>query len=125
MNGTDISDQMSCPLSLRLSPSEDDVFRDFILIALLTGARKSNVLAMRWSEIEADQVWRIPDTKAGRPVHVPLVPLAVQILQARRQLTGDSLWVFPGPWRGGPSCRSPKVMGSTLQARRNLRSADS
>jgi integrase len=42
--------------------------RDFILLALLTGARRANVCAMHWREIDlAAGVWRLPDTKNGTP----------------------------------------------------------
>ena len=37
---------------------------DFIWLSVLTGARKANVLAMRWSEIDWDsRTWHIADTK--------------------------------------------------------------
>ena len=70
--------------------------RDVLLVALLTGARKGNVMAMRWSDIDfAASLWRIPATKSGKPVVVPLVPPAVALLQARRAAGGMSSWVFP------------------------------
>ena len=69
--------------------------RDLLLLALLTGARKSNVMAMRWDEIDfATGLWRIPKTKSGKPVVVPLVPAAVAVLQQRREAANGSPWVF-------------------------------
>jgi integrase len=48
--------------------------RDYFLVCLFVGARKSNVLAMRWDEIDfGTGLWRIPTTKSGKPVVVPLV----------------------------------------------------
>lgn len=45
---------------------ENKTARDYILISLMTGARKSNVLAMRWEEIDwHNKTWRIPETKNG------------------------------------------------------------
>jgi integrase len=59
----------------------NETLRDYILLALLTGARRANLLAMRWSEINlADSVWRIPDTKNGTPQNVTLSPEAVDHL---------------------------------------------
>jgi integrase len=42
--------------------------RDYVLLSLLTGARRSNVLAMRWEAISFSRgEWRIPETKNGTP----------------------------------------------------------
>jgi integrase len=69
--------------------------RDLLLVALLTGARCGNVQAMRWDEIDfATCLWRIPRTKSGKPVVVPLVPAAVEILRQRRESSNGSPWVF-------------------------------
>ena len=84
-----------------LNAEPDDTVQDFFLVCLLTGARRGNVQAMRWDQVGLDGTWRIPDTKGGRPVYVPLVPLAVQILHTRRQADPDGEWVFPGPGRAG------------------------
>ncbi len=47
-----------------LSEEQNDAIRDYIMLALLTGARKSNLLAMRWDQINLDRrEWRIPVTK--------------------------------------------------------------
>jgi integrase len=75
--------------------------RDFILLALLTGARRANVCAMHWREINlADSVWRVPDTKNGTPQNVTLCPEAVEILKARQETTSGG-FVFPGPGVSG------------------------
>src|SRR5579875_1091284 len=76
-------------------PNRD--FRDFIMLDLLTGARRSNILARRWDEIDFEAAtWRIPRTKGNKPQIVPLVGPAIKILQARNQ-TIASEWVFPSP----------------------------
>ncbi len=78
-----------------LAEEKNETARDYILMSLLTGARKSNVLAMRWEEINWQRAeWRIADTKNGEPVILPLLPLAVDILQRRRKGT-NTAWVFP------------------------------
>lgn len=74
---------------------ENEVARDYILLSLLTGARKTNVLEMRWEEINwVSCEWRIPQTKNGDAVTVALTERAMEILQRRRQRT-NSEWVFP------------------------------
>ncbi len=71
---------------------EPDLYRDFFLVLLLTGARKSDVLAMRWEQVDLGRgLWRIPDGKGNVPVVVPLVGPAVEILLRRR----DSLKTLP------------------------------
>jgi hypothetical protein len=47
--------------------------RDYFLLSLLTGARRSNVQAMAWRELDLPgAVWRIGKTKNGTPQNVPL-----------------------------------------------------
>lgn len=79
--------------------------RDYFLLALLTGARRANVLAMRWGEIDLKEgIWRIPRTKNGDPQNVTLSAEATQILAARKadaEQTAEyggsaSSFVFPG-----------------------------
>ncbi len=86
--------------------------RDFILLALLTGARRENLCAMRWAEINlADSVWRIPDTKNGTPQNVTLSPEAVTILQARKEAAKPgAVFVFPGPGASGHMVEPKKAV---------------
>lgn len=79
-----------------LNEDENEIARDYFWTLLLTGARRSNTLAMRWEDISWElKLWRIPDTKNGDPHFVVLVDKAVEILEARRRRT-NSPWVFPG-----------------------------
>lgn len=84
-------------LFLALEAEDNTVFRDYFLIALLTGARRTNVLSMRWPELDLERgEWRIPRTKNGNEQNVPLVPEAVAILKARKEATNsDATFVFP------------------------------
>ncbi len=75
--------------------------RDYFLIALLTGARRANVVAMKWSEIDFTEcIWRIAVTKNGDPQNVTLSPEAITLLEQRKALDRDSAvksqFVFPG-----------------------------
>jgi len=74
---------------------EEPAMRDFILLALLTGARRSNLCAMHWRELDLSAgVWRIPRTKNDEPQTVTLCPEAVMTLEARKDATGGG-FVFP------------------------------
>ncbi|MFI3187631.1 MAG: site-specific integrase, partial [Methylococcaceae bacterium] len=78
-----------------LSEEPNDTVRDYFLISLLTGARRSNVQEMQWAEIHFGRAeWRIPTTKNGEPQTVTLTPEVIEILTARQNC--DPVWVFPG-----------------------------
>lgn len=80
---------------------EVDPLGDFFLLALLTGARRSNVQAMRWDEINLDDgIWRIPLTKNGTSQNVTLSPEAAIVLSNRKKST-TSPFVFPGTGASG------------------------
>jgi integrase len=79
-------------VALRAEPNE--TMRDFFLLALFTGARRSNVSAMRWEHIDfPSATWTIPITKSGEPVTITLSKPAMVVLRSREQI---SEWVFPG-----------------------------
>lgn len=82
----------------------NDLLRDFFLLALLTGARRANVQAMRWDDLDLDRgAWRIPgsEAKAGETMVLPLVAPAVAILQTRHKASNGSPWVFPSFGKSG------------------------
>jgi len=79
----------------------NEIIRDFVMVALYVGARRSNVQAMAWGQLDLDAaVWLIPDTKSGRSVMVPLCTPALEILKRRLATRGDGEYVFPGRSRG-------------------------
>src|SRR5206468_2344003 len=99
--------------ALRDDSSTD--FQHFVLLALLTGARRTNVMAMRWEEISFDRAtWRIPTTKNGDPVMVPLVDEALTLLRARSPQPQG--FVFPALSRSG-HISPPKKRWQALVAR--------
>ena len=103
-----------------LAAEENETIRDYLFVSLLTGARRGNVLAMRWEEVNLERgEWRIPTTKSGKPHVVPLLPEAVGILKrrlaerdavaarkakaggAREKADASAEYVFPGSGAGG------------------------
>jgi len=82
--------------ALRQEPNQD--IRDFVELALATGARRSNVLGALWSEIDDQhRIWTITKTKTGKPIVLPLTPRALAVLKRRAHLRDKSEWVFPSP----------------------------
>lgn len=78
-----------------LNNEPNELFRDYIYISLLTGARRGNILAMSWKDINfATCSWRIEETKNGEPQTIHLSDQALEIL-SRRLLERWNEWVFP------------------------------
>ena len=88
-----------------LETEENQDLVDFVHLALWTGARKSDVLSMRWQDLALeDNRWNVPFPKAGDSYQIALTPEAVEILKNRKSLqTGYSAspWVFPGAGKTG------------------------
>ncbi len=84
-----------------LANEPNETARDFFMISLLTGARKSNTLAMRWRDINfAAATWRIEQTKNGDAQTIHLPAQAMDILTARK-LACEGPWVFEGAGKSG------------------------
>ncbi len=116
--------------------------RDFFLLALLTGARRGNVLAMRWADLDLHRgVWRIPGekSKSGEPLVVILAPPVVELLKERRALQEradqkaraeqkgvepkprkDRPWVLPSEASASGHFVEPKVAWDRILARAEL-----
>jgi integrase len=77
-------------------PSEN--MRDAILTALLTAARKDNVMSMKWEDVHLQRKeWSLPGVlqKNGEPYVVPLVSELVILLQRRRTKQDEFLTQNP------------------------------
>ncbi|MDR1853452.1 MAG: tyrosine-type recombinase/integrase [Azoarcus sp.] len=95
---------------------EDPTHRDYLLMALFTGARRANVCKMHWREIDLQaREWRIPNTKNGTSQIVTLCPEAVAILEARQAETSGS-YVFPPRQRS--NCKSEHLVEPTTIMKR-------
>ena len=79
------------------------VIRGYLWISLLTGARRANVLAMRWSELNLNEgIWRIERTKNDEPQNVTLGTEAVNFLTSLKEDTdARAVFVFPGRGKSG------------------------
>jgi integrase len=89
--------------------------RHLILMALLTGARKENVMAMHWNEINLDTAtWRISRTKNDLPQNVILSPTAIELLKLRYEDTKGS-YVFPADSASGYVSDPKKAVMRVMQ----------
>lgn len=74
-----------------------------IKLLILTGARRSEIEALKWSEVDFRfGMLRKETSKTGAKI-IPLARAALLILEEQRQWTaGNEQWVFPGAKGGGP-----------------------
>lgn len=104
-----------------LEESESADFKDFVVLLLLTGQRKSNVLAMKWSDVSLEgSIWQIPgeQTKNGEPHTLTLTEPEIQILRRRKENTSSD-FVFPGSGHSKHYVE-PKRAWKTLLKRANI-----
>ncbi|MCP4473321.1 MAG: tyrosine-type recombinase/integrase [Gammaproteobacteria bacterium] len=95
--------------------------RDYFFISLFVGARRSNILAMRWDEINlTTKVWRIPDTKSGEAVSVPLSEAAMGILLKRHE-ESNSPYVFSSKTSATGHLVEPKKGWARVLKRANIK----
>jgi integrase len=79
-----------------IAEEADPSVRAVVLTALLTGARRTEVLTMRWDEVSLTRAeWRIPHTKAGRPHLLPVPHALVVTLRGLPREEGNP-YVFVG-----------------------------
>lgn len=98
-----------------LGQSENKDFRDFVLLSLTTGARKANVLAMKWGNIDFDsQIWTVPgeSSKNGDPLTIPLTSVTLEVLEERKGAKSE--WVFPAPRSASGHMENPKKHWAAL-----------
>lgn len=82
--------------------TENPWLRGFFLLALLTGARSSELRHARWQDVDLDRgILAIPVTKSGRPHAVPLSPEACALLGQLPREDGNP-YLFPGRVKGKP-----------------------
>ncbi len=87
--------------------------KNFVLMSIYTGQRKSNILSMSWKDIDlTNKLWHIPKTKNGLALDVPLIDDAVELLQ-KIPSKEYSEWVFPADSKSG-HYESPKAAWETL-----------
>jgi integrase len=75
-----------------------------LMLLILTGARKSEVLKARWENVDMDGArLTVPRSKSGRTRHIPLSAPAVAVLRRQAAKAEDgAVFVFPGREPGEP-----------------------
>lgn len=99
-------------LLIAIRGSVNPLLQYFVPLALMTGARKRELLDAKWQDFDFEKkVWVIPMTKSGRPRHVPLIPEVIVLLGRLREALPKLMdqkmlleipWVLPNPKTGKP-----------------------
>ncbi len=89
-------------LQAKIAALPSGVRRDWWLVALFTGLRRTSVSEMRWADVDLEaRTLRVPNPKGGeaRAFTLPLSGFLVELLAARKQEQAPlaSPWVFPSP----------------------------
>lgn len=86
---------------LEKEPSRD--LRDFLTIALSTGARSENILSAEWKDVSLDlRNWHIPLSKSGKSYDVDLTDAPLRVLERRRaEVPEAERFVFPAHSESG------------------------
>ncbi|HQU79872.1 MAG TPA: tyrosine-type recombinase/integrase [Azonexus sp.] len=67
-----------------------------VWIALSTLCRIGELLNARWSDIDLDHhLWRIPDTKNGKPHNVYLSDFSVKQFRKVKEFNSEGTWIYP------------------------------
>ncbi len=79
--------------------------RDFLLVAIFTGMRRSEIATLRWEHVDLDaRTLTVPKTKNGDPLILPIAQFTADLLRERRQGMPKGEWVFPGRDGHCPMC---------------------
>ena len=92
-----------------LEEEPNELFRDFILVLLFTGARRGNVQAMAWADVDLGRgLWLVSaaTSKNKAAMAIVLSPEAVAILVARKEQANGSRFVFPQSRYDRAHCRT-------------------
>ncbi len=77
--------------------SSNSQLKYIVGLLFLTGARKSELLKARWSDIDLEKrTWTLNMTKNGRGRHVPLSQAAMDIISQLPRYP-DCPWLLPNP----------------------------
>jgi len=90
------------PAWWRATMGETEDARDVLFLGLFTGMRRTEIITLQWEMVDlVGKVLNLPATKNGDPLELPLSDFLVELLDQRRNRTGQSPWVFPSRSKSG------------------------
>ncbi|RRY19016.1 DUF4102 domain-containing protein [Brucella anthropi] len=102
---------LDLPMWWKAVMAEPDYSRDFLLMALFTGMRRGELMALRWDNVDLKaRTLHLPKTKNGDPLNLPLSTFLVELLAERSARADASPYVFPGPGKDGHLVETKKFL---------------
>jgi integrase len=128
LKGDDLSPALLSALLTALDADTDQDAADVVRLALYTGARREEILRLRWPDIDLTRgLWMLKDRKAGGDTGFPLSAPALAVLKKRH---GDrplnekdvevSKYVFPGIGEKYGYLRDPRAAFERIKAKAGL-----
>lgn len=103
-----------------LATEDNQVFKNYVLLSLFTGARRSSILTMRWDNVDLQNGFiYLPDTKNGEPMRIPLTTQLKDLLQEIKA-TAENDWVLPSKKSSSGHLEDPKRPWQDLLARAGI-----
>ncbi len=94
--------------------SRDSTMRDYLILCLFTGLRRSEAAALKWADVDliADYLVIPADkTKNGEEHRLPLSSYLHELLDKRsKQKSADAVYVFPGEGKTGHIVESKRAI---------------
>jgi len=88
-----------------LAKEQNTDLRDFLTLAITTGARRGAVLGMKWADVSFERkTWHVPytDSKNDESYEINLRPGALAVLERRKESAkSEAVFVFPGAGKSG------------------------
>lgn len=110
-----LSDKEARRLLKALDAEKNRQAAQAVRLLLFTGARKSEILAARWENVDVERrILTVPLSKSGRARHIPLSDAALQVLA---EIPHKSEWIFPSS-RSGSHIRT--IYGAWDRVRRRV-----
>ena len=110
-----------------LETEQNEVFKNYILISLYSGQRRSSILSLRWSQVDlVNGFIYLPDTKNGEPMQVPMTNQLRELFEKINH-NKNSDWVLPSVRSKSGHLEDPKRPWHELLRRagiKNLRLHD-
>ena len=94
-----LSEEEARRLMAELAAEKDQQAARVVKLLLFTGARKSEILAARWENVDVGRcILTVPLSKSGKARHIPLSDAALNVLA---NIPRSSEWLFPSPKTAG------------------------